>query len=265
MWSLHLGRGSSPKPLQLLCKPRAQLQHGPNLVVDPCELSRSRRDHRLHAGVRPRATGPIVRMPGRKRVEGEETLDLAEGESQVLSLPDDREALDVAFGVLSVSGVGPACRRQDAAAFVEADRPHADSAPPGEFADEHAPLSWLPVTSLHFAGKHSERGESSPRWTTAIAPRELYHSRRRGDPMRARLFVSVILICVVTASTRLLADDAHDAAKQEARQAAESWLALVDSERYDDSWSAASSLFRKAVSQEQWQSAVRAARDPFGQ
>jgi hypothetical protein len=82
--------------------------------------------------------------------------------------------------------------------------------------------------------------------------------------MRARLFVSVILICVVTASTRLLADDAHDAAKQEARQAAESWLALVDSERYDDSWSAASSLFRKAVSQEQWQSAVRAARDPFG-
>src|ERR1019366_6897948 len=180
MWSLHLGRGSSPKPLQLLCKPRAQLQHGPNLVVDPCELSRSRRDHRLHAGVRPRATGPIVRMPGRKRVEGEETLDLAEGESQLLSLPDDREALDVAFGVLSVSGVGPACRRQDAAAFVEADRPHADSAPPGEFADEHAPLSWLPVTSLHFAGKHSERGESSPRWTTAIAPRELYHSRRRG-------------------------------------------------------------------------------------
>jgi hypothetical protein len=82
--------------------------------------------------------------------------------------------------------------------------------------------------------------------------------------MRARFFVAFILICLVTTSTRLLAGDAHDTAKQEARQAAESWLALVDLGKYDDSWSAASSLFRKAVSREQWRSAVRAARDPFG-
>ena len=82
--------------------------------------------------------------------------------------------------------------------------------------------------------------------------------------MRARLFGTFILICVVTASTRLLAGDAHESAQQEAQQAAESWLSLVDAGKYDDSWSAASSLFRKAVTQEQWRSAFRSARDPFG-
>jgi hypothetical protein len=82
--------------------------------------------------------------------------------------------------------------------------------------------------------------------------------------MRARLFVAFTVICLITASTRLLAGDAHDAAKQEAQQAAESWLSLVDAGKYDDSWSTASSLFRKAVSQEQWRSAVQAVRDPLG-
>ena len=71
------------------------------------------------------------------------------------------------------------------------------------------------------------------------------------------------MICTIT-SGGLLAADAHAAAKRDAQKAAETWLALVDAGKYGDSWSSASSIFRKAVSQEQWRSAARAAREPLG-
>jgi uncharacterized protein DUF4019 len=55
-----------------------------------------------------------------------------------------------------------------------------------------------------------------------------------------------------------------DDAKKQAQKAAESWLSLVDSGKYAESWSAAATLFRKAVSQEKWQEAMRSVREPLG-
>lgn len=52
--------------------------------------------------------------------------------------------------------------------------------------------------------------------------------------------------------------------EQFAQQSAESWLALVDSGKYGDSWQEASSLFKTHVTREQWQSMVGAVRDPLG-
>jgi len=52
--------------------------------------------------------------------------------------------------------------------------------------------------------------------------------------------------------------------EQLAQQSAESWLALVDSGKYAESWQEAAQLFKAAVTVEQWQNAVRASRDPFG-
>ncbi len=52
--------------------------------------------------------------------------------------------------------------------------------------------------------------------------------------------------------------------EQLAHQSAESWLALVDSGKYAESWQEAASLFKAAVTQDQWQSALRASRDPLG-
>jgi uncharacterized protein DUF4019 len=49
-----------------------------------------------------------------------------------------------------------------------------------------------------------------------------------------------------------------------AQQAADSWLALVDSGKYAESWHEAASHFKAAVSQDQWQHAMRASRDPLG-
>jgi len=49
-----------------------------------------------------------------------------------------------------------------------------------------------------------------------------------------------------------------------ARQAAEAWLAVVDSGRYADSWAQAAEAFRGAVSQAAWDSTTRVHRTPLG-
>lgn len=44
---------------------------------------------------------------------------------------------------------------------------------------------------------------------------------------------------------------------------AERWLALVDEEKYGESWEEASELFRNAVKQDQWEQSARAVRKPL--
>jgi hypothetical protein len=65
----------------------------------------------------------------------------------------------------------------------------------------------------------------------------------------------------VFAAERLLAQPSADPA---AARAAESWLALVDSGHYADSWTQAASLFRAKITAAQWEKAVRSAREPLG-
>ena len=49
-----------------------------------------------------------------------------------------------------------------------------------------------------------------------------------------------------------------------AEQAAISWLALVDSGNYAQSWQEAASLFKAQVSKDQWEKMVASARGPLG-
>lgn len=65
----------------------------------------------------------------------------------------------------------------------------------------------------------------------------------------------------IFAAERVLAQPASDPA---AVKAAESWLTLVDSLQYAESWKAAASLFREKVTAAQWQEAVHSARGPLG-
>ena len=52
--------------------------------------------------------------------------------------------------------------------------------------------------------------------------------------------------------------------EQLAQTSAESWLALVDSGKYAESWQDAASLFKAHVTKDQWQSMVGPVRDPLG-
>ena len=53
-------------------------------------------------------------------------------------------------------------------------------------------------------------------------------------------------------------------AEAEAEGAARRWLDLVDAGRYVDSWDEAASMFRSAVTKEQWQQALSSVRQPLG-
>jgi hypothetical protein len=70
------------------------------------------------------------------------------------------------------------------------------------------------------------------------------------------LFMLLLGVCPIV--------HAQQRAEQLAQQSAESWLALVDSGKYGESWEQASQFFKAAVTREQWQTALRASRDPLG-
>lgn len=55
------------------------------------------------------------------------------------------------------------------------------------------------------------------------------------------------------------------AAITRAKQAADQWLKLVDDADYKQSWESASSLFKNAVTEDQWAQRVGAVREPLGQ
>jgi hypothetical protein len=73
------------------------------------------------------------------------------------------------------------------------------------------------------------------------------------------LWVAVLLIPFWPA----LAQE-HGAAVDAAEKAAQSWLALVDSGQYAESWDEAASFFQSKVTKEQWQTAMQSVRAPLG-
>jgi len=78
-------------------------------------------------------------------------------------------------------------------------------------------------------------------------------------PSRRYVTLAVILALSVAASLR-----AADPPEKAGQGAAEKWLALVDAGKYGESWDAAASAFRKALTRAQWEEAVAKARGPFG-
>ncbi len=66
-------------------------------------------------------------------------------------------------------------------------------------------------------------------------------------------------LLAVTAAPALAAD-----AASAAREEAEAWLALVDGERYGESWERAASFFKQRVTAEQWRQAASGVRGPLG-
>jgi hypothetical protein len=80
--------------------------------------------------------------------------------------------------------------------------------------------------------------------------------------MRKTIGVTSVLALGAVIAALVFGSDA--AAEKAAQQSAQTWLALVDAGRYGQSWSEAAELFKQAVTQAQWESAVKAARGPLG-
>ena len=54
-------------------------------------------------------------------------------------------------------------------------------------------------------------------------------------------------------------------AEEAAVSAAKAWLSLVDNGKYMESWNEAAQYFKNAVSKDQWEQAIQAARKPLGE
>ena len=69
------------------------------------------------------------------------------------------------------------------------------------------------------------------------------------------------LLLSLGVSSRIFAQQKPE---QLAQQSSDSWLALVDSGKYADSWQEAASLFKGHVTQDQWTKMVGPVREPLG-
>jgi hypothetical protein len=78
---------------------------------------------------------------------------------------------------------------------------------------------------------------------------------------RARLSLVVTLLAGLAGASTL---SARQTPEGDARDAALRWVALVDAGDYGASWTATGTPFRRRVTQEQWQTAVQASREPLG-
>jgi|SRR5579864_19465 len=74
-----------------------------------------------------------------------------------------------------------------------------------------------------------------------------------------RLIFVVTLAAIAAALASLAAP-----AEQEASTAGQKWLALVDDQKYEESWRQAASMFRDQVKQDQWIVSLKRFRDPLG-
>jgi hypothetical protein len=81
--------------------------------------------------------------------------------------------------------------------------------------------------------------------------------------MRRRLAFGLI-VCLALAFQALAQTSENSQKEKEGLAAADSWLKLVDSKQYDQSWKEGSESFRKAVSSDQWVRQLETVRTPLG-
>lgn len=72
-----------------------------------------------------------------------------------------------------------------------------------------------------------------------------------------RVLLTIVLLTCAAAA-------AADTPEAAAAKAAETWVALVDSGKYAESWEKAGTDFKKALTAEKWTEAVKGAREPLG-
>jgi hypothetical protein len=73
------------------------------------------------------------------------------------------------------------------------------------------------------------------------------------------MFLSFLLLSQLTVFAQV-----KDTKLEAAQRADETWLALVDTSKYAESWKAASAPFQGAVSLDKWVEAMTTVRAPFG-
>jgi hypothetical protein len=77
-----------------------------------------------------------------------------------------------------------------------------------------------------------------------------------------RKIVCFVVIGLILCTTNAMAGRSDR--EKAAIASAEKWLRIVDEGKYSESWKESSEYFKQAVRQDQWEQAVKAARQPLG-
>ena len=87
---------------------------------------------------------------------------------------------------------------------------------------------------------------------------------KKGDKIMIRRIVIVCFVAIglILGSTTVMA--ARSDREKAAIASAEKWLKIVDKGKYGESWEESSEYFKQAVTQDQWEQAVQAVREPLG-
>jgi len=75
--------------------------------------------------------------------------------------------------------------------------------------------------------------------------------------------ITLVLICACMLSF-YSPDGWAGSAETAAQKAAEQWLGLIDTGKYDHSWETAAALFKNAITKTQWHQTIKAVRPPLG-
>jgi hypothetical protein len=76
--------------------------------------------------------------------------------------------------------------------------------------------------------------------------------------------VQIVLALGILGALVIVASAAEETKEDAAVRAADAWLALVDRGDYRESWDDAAQLFKNAITKEQWETQLQAARQPLG-
>jgi Protein of unknown function (DUF4019) len=73
-----------------------------------------------------------------------------------------------------------------------------------------------------------------------------------------------VIIGIAAAATLVASHASAAEQEKDASSAAKTWLALVDTGKYGDSWKEAAGLFKEHMKQQQWEQALTSVRKPQG-
>lgn len=77
-------------------------------------------------------------------------------------------------------------------------------------------------------------------------------------------FITLFLLTFCTLFQAGYQSQNHPEEEKAAIEAAKSWLALVDSSKYEESWEESATLFQGAVSKDNWVKSLQSVRAPLG-
>ena len=85
------------------------------------------------------------------------------------------------------------------------------------------------------------------------------HTRLSHNRFRMRTAFAVLAIVAAASAIGVAASS-----KEDAEASAKTWVALIDSQKYEESWTEAGSFFRAAVKQQDWAQQVKNVRGGMG-